>query len=258
MDKPTGYTHEALEEMRKPKDEGGLGEFFDAQMRNDPLPLERADINVDLINQYEEGEHPELGPVLLFGIETTGGGLPIYNGFSDWLEEMHYESLPVIEITNPKKVGTEKRDRIVAALQPLIECGKLYAPSWMIGDKSAKEGLGYELRRLGKASHDDIADALHNIPTHLSKKNLPLRAEDPCDLYISVDLAWSEKKRSDWTVLMAVAVDSKGCHWIIDYDRFQISSPTGIYSRMLAFYRKFNGDKSIRKMSSRKYPGAWR
>lgn len=256
MKDESGYTVEMLNDMSLPKKEGGLGLFFAAQMRNNPLPEELADLNVDHIGIYTEENQPKLSQVRLMGIETTGGGAPIFNGLNEWLEDINIYA-PTCEISNPKKKGSEKKDRIVAALQPLIEAGKLKARAWMIGDKHDTEGLGYEIRRLGKALHDDIIDALHNVPTHLSKSIHPNNPSDPADLYISVDLAWTEEKKSDWTVAIAVAVDHTGCHWIIDYDRFQISSPTAIYHRLLAFYQKFEEQSVIRK-SNKKFPGAWR
>jgi len=257
MKAPSGYTHKALLNEMRPESEGGLGPLFNAQMRNDPSPIDMADIKVEDINVYEANQAPKHTEVKLFGIETTGGGMPIYNGFVEWLDQLSL-SLPVMEIVNPKKQGTDKRDRIVAELQPLTSSGRLYAQAWMVGDANSTDGLGYELRRVGKAAHDDIADALHNVPAHLSKGLRPAHDTDPADLYISVDLAWSEKKRADWTVAIAVAVDHKGNHWVLDYDRFQIASPTGIYTRLLEFYNKFNNVKTIRQLSRRKHPGAWR
>lgn len=257
MTKPSGYTIEMLDTARKPKDQGGLGEFFDAQMRNDPAPAERADIKVKDINIYTDEQLPSIGHVRVFGIETTGGGLPIFNGFREHCEEMRF-SLPLQELTNPKRVGITKRDRIVAALQPIVNAGRLWAKEWMIGEDTARDTLGYELRRIGKAAHDDIADALHNVPAHLVKGSLPSSPREPAHLYISVDLAWSENKLADYTVAMAVAVDHQGNYWIVDYDRFQIASPTGIYDRLIKFYRKFEEPQSIRRLSGRKYPGSWR
>lgn len=256
MDKTSGYTLEMLEAKRKPRDQGGFGEFFDAQMRNDPAPAERADIKVKDINIITDDNKPEIGPVRSFGIEVTGGGLVILNGFREHCEQMRF-SIPLIEINNPKKQGVTKRDRIVAALQPITSSGKLWAKSWMLGPDESRDTLAYELRRLGKAAHDDIADALHNVPTHMSNGQLPI-GKEPAHLYLSVDLAWTEKKASDWTVIIAVAVDHQGNHWVLDYDRFQISSPTGIYDRLIKFYRKYSEPKSMRQMSRNKYPGAWR
>lgn len=253
----SGYSIQGLEEKRGPESEGGLGAFFDAQMRNDPIPLERADIKVSDVNIYDSTDAPELSEVRLFGIETTGGGLPIFNGFKEHIERLKIP-VPLLEITNPRKVGTEKRDRILAALQPLASSGRLYAQQWMIGDGSESDGLGYEIRRLGKAQHDDIIDALHNVPAHLSKGITPQRDSAPADLYISVDLAWSEKKRADWTVVMAVAVDKDGNHWVIDYERFQVASPTGIYDRLLEFYQKYQDGATRVNARRKKYVGAWR
>jgi hypothetical protein len=189
------------------------------------------------------------------GLETTGGGRVIFQGFRDWLDQMRLH-IPLVEIITKRNVGT-KYERISTAIQPIISQGRLHAQSWMIGDEYGSDGLGYEIRRFGKASHDDILDALHNIPVHLSNGCLPMQ-DAPWDLYISVDLAWTEDKRSDWTVAIAVAIDSKGNHYIIDYDRFQIQAPTGIYTRLLEFYNKHNADRQPRTRSAKKYPGAWR
>lgn len=257
MAEESGYTHKMLEDKRRPEPDG-LGEFFDAQMRNDPAPAERADIKVADIRIYDPKDLPRLMPPSMFGIETTGGGLPIYNGFVDYLDGLKL-TLPLVEITNPKKQGTSKRDRIVAALQPITSRGGLLCQQWMIGDKQSTEGLGYELRRIGKAAHDDIADALHNVPAHLcTPGSYPTRPEDPAEVYISCDLAWAEEKRSDFTVVMAVAVDHRGDHWVLDYDRFQISSPTAIHQRLLEFYQKHAKVNNVSRGSNRKFPGAWR
>lgn len=258
MKEETGYTHKALEDMRKPEHEGGLGEFFSAQMRNDPLPAELADIQVKDINLYEEDKTPKLSSVRQLGIETTGGGMPIYNAFLEHCEGLNI-SVPVVEMSNPRSTkGHTKRDRIVACLQPIVDTGRLWAQPWMIGDYSQTEGLGYELRRLGKAQHDDIADALYSCVSTLINKVVPAHHTDPADLYIAVDLAYTEEKRSDYTVAIAVAVDHESNYWVIDYDRFKVSSPTGICSRLLSFYQKFEGEVKTRNISSRKYPGCWR
>ena len=138
-------------------------------------------------------------------IETSGGGLPIYSGFVEYCEQQ-YLSLPLIEVANSKVHC--KHDRILAALQPPIDKGNLYALDWMIGDESSTDNLGYELRRLGVATHDDIADALSNVLL-IQKGVIPSKGA-VADVYISVDLAWSEKKRSDYTVAIAIAFDDSG------------------------------------------------
>lgn len=257
MTEPTGYTHSMLEAKRRPEDEGGFGEFFDAQMRNDPSPAERSDIKVAHINIFEPHEMPKIGHVRIFGIENSGGGLVIYNGFREHCEKLRF-SVPLQDISNPRKSGVSKRDRIVAALQPLVDSGKFYAQQWMIGQPGQRDTLGYELRRIGKAAHDDIADAVHNAVVHLSAGIKPVDASEPMHLYIMADMAYTEEKRSDWSVVAAVAVDHHGAHWVVDYVRFQCSSPTGIYDHLLEFYRKFEEPQSIRQQSGKKFPGAWR
>lgn len=257
MDQISGYTKGSLEAQRRPEPEG-LGEFFDAQMRNDPIPAERADIKVKDINIYKPEELPKTTEVLWMGIEVTGGGLPIFNAFKEYLEQTK-ENIPIVEIRNPRQIGVQKKDRIISALQPIVDRGALWAQEWMLGDEYSSEGLGYEIRRLGKATHDDIVDALHNIPVHLVKQIYPSHPDDLADLYIHVDLAWSESQRSDWTVAIAVAVDHRQNYWIVDYDRFKISSPTGLIQRLIQFYKKFEpSQKGPRFRSSNKYPGSWR
>lgn len=257
MEHPTGYTALMLKEMSASRAEGGLGEFFDAQMRNDPAPIERSDIQITDIKRYEKDRLPAIGPVRAMGIEVTGGGLPIFNGFRDHCDSLKL-SVPLVEINNPRKAGITKADRIVASIQPIVSQGRLWAQDWMIGDGRTRDTLGYELQRIRKAAHDDIADALHNIPTHLAPGLLPVGPQEAAHLYVSVDLAWSEEQRADFTVAIAVAIDFAGNHWILDYDRFQLSSPTSIYDRLLKFYRKFEESQSIRSMSGKKHPGAWR
>lgn len=254
MDTESGFTLEMLEEKRLDPKEGVM---FPAQMRNDPSPADRAEINIKDICLYTSDQLPAIGHVRAFGIGITGGGLPIYSGFQEHCDELKL-SIPLVQLTEKKEQGVTKADRIIAAIQPLTIRGKLYAKEWMIPDDNSREHLGYELGRIRAAAHDDIADALHMIPCDLSNGIVPVGPQEKAHLYIAVDLAWSEKKRSDYTVCIAVAVDHNGNHWILDYDRFQISSPTGIYDRMLKFYRKFEEPQTIRSMSTRKHPGAWR
>ena len=260
MTKDSGYTHHMLENARLSEEEGGLGEFFDAQMRNDPSPADRATLIISNINQYEPEQTPEnLGGIRLVGVEITGGGLPIFNGLREKSEELKI-SIPLLEINNPRKQGVDKADRIITAVQPIINSGRLYVRKWMIGDETSTDTLGYELKRIRVAAHDDIADALHNVPTHLVKGILPSKPEEPLHLYMSVDLAWSDGKRSDYTVAIIVAVDHRANYWVLDYDRFKSSSPAVIHERLIAYYQKWSGDsiQTIRRMSKRKYPGAWR
>lgn len=258
MDKASGYTHEMLEAKRKPVDEGGFGEFFDAQMRNDPAPADRAVIRLADIQRYTPEQLPKLGPVRYMGVETSGGGLVIYQGLQEKVEALKL-NIPLVPMENPRKAGVEKSDRIVAAIQPIVSQGRLYLQEWMLGEDGAKkESLGYELKRIHKAAHDDIADALHNAILHLIQKTLPSLPTELLHTYISVDTAYTEKARSDWTVAITVAVDSRGNHWVIDYDRFQSSTPSVIHERLISYYQKHETPQSLRAMSNRRYPGSWR
>ncbi len=255
MDVETGFTHESLEAMRAPEHEGGLGIFFDAQMRNNPAPADRADIKVRDIIIYEPPTISKplpfkLGDVRQVGIEVTGGGRPIFTELEKYIEEFKI-SMPLTEISNTRT--SKKRDRILAALEPITSAGRMRAQQWMIGDESALDNLGYELRRLGAAAHDDIADALHNCVS-LSRDIYPKEGQ-PADIYMAVDLAWTEKERSDWSVCIAIAKDAQKNYWILDYDRFQISNPTGICQRITQFFRKFDNEDSQRVRSHQRFAG---
>ena len=260
MSRPSGYTHKMLEDKRKPEEQGGYGEFFDAQMRNDPIPAERSDIKIKDVNVYDPDPKTiapfPLTEVRLMGIEVTGGGLPIYEVLKEYCDKLGIV-IPLVDVFNNKSARVNKVDRMLSVIQPIIARGGLFLQQWMLGTGIESEGFGYELRRFGKAQHDDVIDAFHNVPLHLMGGQFPNSPDDPADLYISVDLAWSENKRADWTVAMAVAVDHRQNFYVLDYDRFKISSPTGICQRLVEFYQKFQKPQQ-RNKPRRKFPGAWR
>lgn len=253
MDHESGYTHEQLLAMRRPPEEGGLGVFFDAQMRNDPAPEDRQPIKINYINRYGSEELAKLLPVSqprAFGVEVTGGGRVIFSALREKAEKLRF-NLPLIEVTQTRTQGETKADKILASLEPVVSSGHLWCQEWMLRDPDTPGTLGYELKRLGVGLNDDIADALHCIVTHLAGKVAPAEGERP-HLYLHADLAWTEKKRGDWTVTMAVAVDRQSNFWVLDYDRFQLESPSGICDRLIEFYRKWSGDAEERAHSSRR------
>lgn len=237
MSKLTGYTKAQLDDMRKPESEGGLGEYFDAQMRNDPAPEERQDIKVGDINLYEEGESPKTTHVRAFGIEAIGGGAILLNLLQEKVDKLNL-SLPLSRVEYKRVQGQTKIDRIRTVLEPIVREGRLWSQKKWIGDKTQTEGLGYEIRRLGKAKNDDILDALHNVPNQLTGGSFPAEGES-ADLYLCADLAWTEEAQSDWSVCIAVAADWKKNFWILDIDRFKISSPSAIIDRVIEFYCKW-------------------
>lgn len=258
METESGYTKEQLESLRRPQDQGGLGRFFDAQMRNDPSPEERAELQLYWCVPWTEQSKPKnLSHVRSLGIEITGGGLPIFNGFREHCEKLKID-VPLDEIVNARDKGVSKRDKIVAALQPIMESGRLHISREMFGDNGTKVGtLGYEIKRLRAAANDDIVDVLKNIIVHQIRGLSPM-AHEPAHLYIGVDLAWTEEQRADWSVVMAVAVDAAQNYFVLDYDRFQSTSPNGIYQRILEFYQRFAAQEAPVQQSRRRYPGAWR
>lgn len=240
MSKPTGYTKEQLDDMRKPESEGGIGEYFDAQMRNDPLPEERQDIKVGDINIYEDNDAPQTTHVRAFGVEALGGGAILFNLLQEKIDKLQL-SFPLARIEYKRVVGQTKLDRIRTIMEPIVREGRFWCKKWMIGDKTATDNLGYEIRRFGKARHDDILDAIHNVPAQLSANVFPEPGE-PADLYLTADLAWTEEQAADFSVCAAVAVDSSKNFWVLDYDRFKISSPSAIVDRVIEFYCKWEPD----------------
>jgi len=238
MEEPTGYTLEQIESMRRPVSEGGLGSFFDAQMRNDPAPEERQDIRLSDIVIYDSKDKPKIGPVRSFGVEIVGGGRPIYQQLVEKTEELRFW-MPLHEIDVPRDRKQTKADRIRSVMEPVIREGRFRCQKWML-DVSSRETLGYEIQRLGFAEHDDIADAVHNA-IQMAGGSFPAHGEE-AHLYIACDLAWTEERRGDFTVAAAVAVDEFRNYWLIDYDRFQISSPSSLCDRLISFYRKWESD----------------
>jgi len=115
-------------------------------------------------------------------------------------------------------------------------------------NKDKTDCLGYEIRRLGVAKHDDIVEALSLIPIHLIDGAKP-HEDQPAHLYISVDLAWSEESASDFTVFFAAALDCQTSLWALDYERFQTRSPSVIATRLINFFLKWNArsNKSKKK-----------
>lgn len=234
--KVSGYTKKQFEDMRHT-----MGSFFNAQMRNDPAPEDEATLRISDINTYDPQDCIHHGPCRALGVDITGGGRLIYQLLLEEAEKLKI-FIPIVEMSTPKrsKKGETKEDHIIAALEPVIREGRLWVREWMLPKHDGDLGnLGYEIKRIGSAKHDDIVDVLHLIIRELIKGGLPPEGE-LADFFIGCDLAYTTGKHSDWSVLMGVAVDAKGNHWIVDYERFRLNSPTGIVSRIIQFYQKLN------------------
>jgi hypothetical protein len=238
MDTPSGFRSDILiEEMNDPSPKARA--FFSCQMRNNPVPEQDIPIDVDAINLYKAGEHPPLGPVKLVGIEVTSGGYFIFNTAEEKKRETR-SAIPLEQITHKRKGQVDKADRIKATLEPVVNSGRLYAPSEYVPEDETLEGtLGYELRRLGAAKHDDIADALHLALKYLAQDVVPGK-DELAHVYIACDIAYTEKESNDHSVICGIAVDNKGQVWILEIDRFQSKSPTTQVQRIFNFYLKWN------------------
>jgi len=112
----------------------------------------------------------------------------------------------------------------------------------MLGEAGDSAGFGYEVRRLGVAKHDDIVDTFSMI-IELVGASFPDNNVKLLDVYIGADLAWTQERKSDHTVVMAVAVDAERNFWILDYDRFQISQASEIAARLIKFFRKWSPEE---------------
>jgi hypothetical protein len=237
----SGFSKEGLlREMSVPDPQSR--HYFSCQMRNNPVPEEDQVIQIKDIDIYKPEDMPEFGHCLGVGVEITGGGRPVYTV----IEEMNREQgvgMPLRELAQKSQKGGGKMlksDKIVAALEPITREGRLKCRAWMIPtDMAQTDNLGYEIRRLGAAKHDDIADALHMVPSLLAEGLYPPE-KYPAHLYISCDLAYSESKKADHTVFMAVCVDSQNNFWVLDYIRFQAKSPTVIGQKLISFYMKWS------------------
>lgn len=228
----SGYTLKQLQDMRFT-----MGSFFNAQMRNDPLPEEDALIKIEDINLIPSGQNPPYGNCKAVGVEVAGGGRVLFTLLRE--EATKYSiKCPIVEMPVQKSIHLSKADKILTVLEPIVREGRLWVKPWMLPTNDADQGtLGYELKRLGVAKHDDIADALHNGIRTLVGGVRPQQGTAN-HFYISTDLSWTEKSRSDWSVLVAFSVSPEGNFYVFDYDRFQLKSPQGIVSRILQFYQK--------------------
>lgn len=264
----SGFPKEQLiREMHDPQPKNRR--FFSCQMRNDPMPREEQKLNIDAIKLFslsdvdEKGRSivPKFQPCSLVGVEVTGGGLVVYNLLEEQLEKQGL-TLPLKQIAMPNTRHVEKADRIHATLEPIINDGRLHIPHEMMPkDQSNTDCLGYELRRLGAARHDDMADCLHMIPEYLIGSIYPVDKED-AHLYICCDLAYSEKLQSDYTVFMAMIATHSKHLWLLGMDRFQESKPTVICNRLIQFYLSWNaratGDAFFRRRKKRSFAGSYR
>ena len=238
----SGVTHKMLEEARK-----SMGVFFNAQMRNDPVPESEQVVdwkNMNIITD-EMMEEFRFTPIRLVGLESLGGGKLILSALKEEAESLSVE-MPLYDLTYPKERGLGKDIRLLRCLEPIVNGGFLWVRPWMRPvvdgkpDESDVSSFGYEIRRLGAARHDDLVDAFHHVPATLAPKLLPER-NTPAHMYITTDLAWTQKDRhGDFSVVMAVAVTWEGNYWVVDYERFQLDSAHGIARRIISFFQRWN------------------
>jgi hypothetical protein len=128
----------------------------------------------------------------------------------------------------------------LSACGPVITNKNLFVQQWMLDEKG---GLGDEIRRFESARHDDVIDALHMIIAYLASGIRP-EPTQPANCYIAADLAFKKDKNADYTIFMAVAIDWRGRHFIIDYKRFQEDDPTKTAQQLIQFFQTINAKAS--------------
>jgi len=228
----SGFSHELLDLKR-----AELGSFFNAQYRNNPIPFSDIQMKRTHLNVYKAEELPAYGACRAVGIEIAGSGRIIYQMLAEELEKLLL-FMPLTTMKPLDRYGS-KVERIMGELEPLVRERRIYCQEWMIGHDTDMETLAYELERLGAAKHDDIVDTLHMIKGNLVKGLTPAKG-DLADLYIGVDIAYTQAASSDYTVVMAVVIDDNGNYWVVDYDRFKVKSPSAIVKKIMQFYQRIN------------------
>lgn len=232
--KMTGFSREDLARKR-----ANNPEFFNCQYLNDPAPEEEQLMKVDDIQLYEESQTPVYTRAMGVGVEIVGTSVTFPSVFRRVCDDFSC-NIFLQEITPKRSQGSaskkNKEDRILHTLFPIVNEKLLYAQKWMIEEK---RGLAYEVRRFGAAKNDDIVDALHMVPMYMSMGMIP-GSNKPANCYISADLAFTKSEDADWTVFLALAIDFKGRHFILDYKRFQENDPLVIARELIKFYQKIN------------------
>jgi hypothetical protein len=234
----SGYTVQQLEDMRFT-----MGSFFNAQMRNDPVPEGDQVIRIHDVNTFTKDQEPTHGRPARVGIDEAGGGTLIINTLKEELQKL-YMTMPIRAVSYKKGkrsvdgAKTSKEDQILSAIEPVIRSGNLWIRDSMMPENDADtDKLGYEIKRLGAARYDDQVDVLHLIEKYLIKGRFPAEGQTP-HMYIGCDLAFTESRTSDYTAIMAVVVTPDKRRWVIDIDRFRAKSPMVIANRIISFYRK--------------------
>lgn len=114
-----------------------------------------------ILNLYTQNR----GQVTAVGIPNSGTEKEFFRSVTEKAQSRHIYA-PFVELKNVFKTGTgttirRKRDRIIAALQPLFESGKYFI------HKNHTEALD-ELLTIGASRHDDLVDALTYAETILT------------------------------------------------------------------------------------------
>lgn len=234
-EKTSGFSREDLARKRI-----NNVKFYNCQYLNEPSPEEDQQMKVSDIQIYKPDETPVYTKALVIGAEIVGTSITfpvLFRKVADdynlgiYLQEIRPKRS---EAGGPK--DQNKLEKIFFTLAPIIQEKLLYVQQWMI---DGKYDLAYEIKKFGSAKNDDIVDALHMIPMYMSSGIRP-GADRPAQAYVVADLAFTESEDADWTVFMAVAIDHKNRHFILDYKRYKQKNPIQIAQDLIKFFQQIN------------------
>lgn len=229
----TGFSRDDL--LRKKHNDP---EFFNCQYLNDPAPETDAQMKASDVNVYETDEElPLYVKAGCIGVETTGPSITFPNVLRQTLSDFGINVyVQEITIARSGSKSVSKRDRILATCLPIFTGKKLWVKKWMMNDKI---GLVEQAKRLRAAKHDDCIDAFHMIPAYMSCGIFP-EDKHAANLYICCDLAFTTNTDSDYSCIMAVAVDSRCNYWVVDYKQMRESNLVTLANEVIKFFQKVN------------------
>lgn len=190
---------------------------FACQMLNDPRQSGSKEIDVSkIVYSNKTLEDLPVADITAVVIDANSNAGLIH---TELTSNSLYSGFPYVAFAL-KKTGTTKHDRINLTLEPYVNHGKFIVPQGVdIGSKSNKGSLLYELDSVRVAKNDDLADALY---MGVSYKGLATAAYDHSwSIYIGCDIATTKGTNSDWTALVAYAVDKNNNLYLLKWHRFQ-------------------------------------
>ena len=228
-----GYSPEFLESQKK-----ALGPLYWALYQNDPTGGADRQLSVDQVRQYVNFPVNEWSPPRV-GIEVTGQGNVFYQTFMQLAREQNYR-FSCEQLKAPNR-GTainpqQKHARIRAALQPIIEEGRLYIREdvWR-----RPGGLGQEIQEFDRGE-DDAIDALHWCVKR-APRYVP---EQPMKLYLAFDPAFTANSNSDHSAIV-VGGWYFDDFYVFDCHKFKAQKPDFIAKQVFRMWDKWNSSQRL-------------